>query len=97
MTLFAGITDFTPQPGTLIAWVVAGVITGFITGCVLRGGYGVVADVGAGLAGATLGGFVFEPFAEGDAGFWRGIIAAFLGACVVLSLVRFIAYKRPWN
>ena len=47
-----------------------------------------------GLIGAMLGGFLFGLAVPGDAGFWGSILVAFIGACIFIVVVRFIALNR---
>jgi uncharacterized membrane protein YeaQ/YmgE (transglycosylase-associated protein family) len=90
--LLAQITLF---PGGIIAWIVVGLIAGWLAGQVMKGGgYGVVGDIIVGLIGALVGGFLMSYFVEGTAGFWGSIVVAFIGACILIAIVRAIA-GRP--
>ena len=85
-TLFA---DIALMPGGIIAWIVVGLVAGWLAGSVLRGGgFGMVGDIVMGLIGALIGGFVVGFFVHGDAGFWGSIGVAFVGACLLIALVR---------
>ena len=43
----------------ILAWIVVGLIAGFLAGQVMRGGgYGIVGDMIIGIVGAVLGGFL---------------------------------------
>ena len=49
------------DPGGIIAWIVVGLIPGFLAGQVMRGGgFGIVGDVIVGLVGAFIGGLLFS-------------------------------------
>jgi uncharacterized membrane protein YeaQ/YmgE (transglycosylase-associated protein family) len=77
------------EPGGIISWIFAGLIAGWLAGKMMRGsGYGIMGDVALGLIGALVGGFVAGMFIHGAAGFWGTIVVAFLGACVLVALVR---------
>lgn len=92
MCMFA---EISLHPGGVIAWLVVGLIAGFLAGKVMSGaGYGLVGDIVVGLIGAVLGGFLFGLLVAGDAGFWGSIVVAFLGACILIVIVRFVALKR---
>jgi uncharacterized membrane protein YeaQ/YmgE (transglycosylase-associated protein family) len=92
MSLFA---EIILHPGGLIAWLVVGLIAGWLAGKVMRGaGFGLVGDIVTGLIGAVIGGFLFGLVVIGDEGFWGSIVVAFLGACILIVLVRFVALKR---
>jgi uncharacterized membrane protein YeaQ/YmgE (transglycosylase-associated protein family) len=81
--------------GGVIAWIIVGLIAGWLAGLVMRGGgYGIIGDIVVGLIGALIGGFVFGLFVEGDAGFWGSIAVAFIGACILVAIVRAISPGR---
>jgi len=76
-------------PGGIIAWLIAGLIAGWLTGLFMTGGdYGVVLDALLGLFGAFLGGLLFASIVAGEAGFWGSIIVAFIGGGLLVNLVR---------
>ena len=90
--MFAGITL---HPGGIIAWLVVGLLAGWLAGRVMDGtGYGLISDLVVGLIGAFIGGFVFGLFVAGDAGFWGSMLVAFLGACLLIVIVRFVTGGR---
>jgi uncharacterized membrane protein YeaQ/YmgE (transglycosylase-associated protein family) len=92
MTTFATIVL---EPGGIIAWLVVGLIAGYLAGKVMRGaGYGLVGDIFMGLIGAFVGGIVFGLVYTGAEGFWGSIVVAFLGACALIFLVRVVAFNR---
>ena len=76
----------------LLAWVVVGLIAGWLAGQVMRGGgYGVLVDIILGLVGGIVGGWVF-----GLLGIWPGggmigsIIVAFVGAVILVAIARLL-------
>ena len=80
------------SPGGIIAWLVVGLIAGWLAGLMMKGsGYGILGDIVVGLIGSFLGGFILSFFVEGAAGFWGSILVAFIGACVLIFLVRAIS------
>jgi uncharacterized membrane protein YeaQ/YmgE (transglycosylase-associated protein family) len=84
--------EITLNPGGVIAWLVVGLLGGWLAGRVMDGtGYGIIGDLVVGLIGAFIGGFVFGLFVTGNAGFWGSILVAFLGACLLIVLVRFVS------
>jgi uncharacterized membrane protein YeaQ/YmgE (transglycosylase-associated protein family) len=92
MSMFA---DITLDPGGIIAWLVVGLIAGWLAGKVMTGaGYGLIGDIVTGLIGALIGGFLFGHFVTTGEGFWGSIVVAFLGACLLIFIVRFVALKR---
>ena len=82
-------------PGGVIAWLVVGLIAGWLAGQVMKGGgYGILGDILVGLIGSFLGGLLVGFFAEGAVGFWGSIVVAFIGACVLIVLVRVISGRQ---
>ena len=74
----------------LIWWLIVGGIAGFLAGKVMKGGgFGVGMDIVVGVVGSVIGGWVFGLlgiFSGG--GIIPSIVVAFVGACVLLWLVR---------
>jgi uncharacterized membrane protein YeaQ/YmgE (transglycosylase-associated protein family) len=82
-------------PGNIIAWLLVGLISGWLAGMVMKGGgYGVIGDLVMGLIGALVGGFVVGFFVQGTAGFWGSIVVAFIGACLMIAIVRALGSRR---
>ena len=77
---------------TIIAWLVVGLIAGWLAGQVMKGsGYGVVGDILIGIVGALVGGFLAAVVFGGD--YLTGInlttvITAFLGAVLFIAILR---------
>ena len=73
----------------LLWWIVVGLIAGFLAGVVMRGGgFGIVGDIVVGILGAIIGGFVAGLLGLGASGLVGTIIIAFLGACILIALLR---------
>ena len=74
----------------LIWWLIVGGIAGFLAGKVMKGGgFGVGMDIVVGVVGSVIGGWVFGLlgiFSGG--GIIPSIVVAFVGACVLLWIVR---------
>jgi uncharacterized membrane protein YeaQ/YmgE (transglycosylase-associated protein family) len=75
-----------------IAWIVVGLIAGWLAGVVMKGGgYGILVDIILGILGGILGGWIF-----GALGIWQGggmigsIIVAFIGAVILVGVTRLI-------
>jgi uncharacterized membrane protein YeaQ/YmgE (transglycosylase-associated protein family) len=82
-------------PGGVIAWLLVGLISGWMAGVFMRGfGFGIITDIIVGLIGAFLGGILVSFFVEGAAGFWGSIVIAFIGACLLIAVVRAVAPPR---
>jgi uncharacterized membrane protein YeaQ/YmgE (transglycosylase-associated protein family) len=83
------------RAGGVIAWLVVGVLAGWLAGLVMKGGgYGIIGDLILGLAGAFIGGLLFSLLVEGDVGFWGSIAVSFVGACILIAIVRAVAPGR---
>jgi uncharacterized membrane protein YeaQ/YmgE (transglycosylase-associated protein family) len=74
---------------SIIAWIVLGLISGFIASKIFnRAGEGVLLDIALGIVGALVGGFLFNLVgATGIDGFniWSTFVAV-IGAIVVLGI-----------
>jgi len=83
------------SPGGIIAWLVVGLIAGWAAGKVSRGhGFGLLGDIVVGLIGALVGGLIAGLFIQGSIGFIGSIIVAFLGAVVLLAVLRLVSGRR---
>ena len=77
----------------LIAWIVVGLIAGWLAGLVMKGrGYGVVGDIILGVVGALVGGFlaanllrIRDPLNGINV---ETILVAFVGAVIVIAVLR---------
>jgi uncharacterized membrane protein YeaQ/YmgE (transglycosylase-associated protein family) len=87
----------TLEPGGIIAWLVVGLIAGWLAGVVMKGGgYGIIGDIVIGIVGAFVGGFVFSLLTGGGtAGFWGSIAVAFVGAVILIAIVRALPGRSP--
>lgn len=86
----------------IIVWLVVGALTGPVVGMLVkrsRDGFGRWRNLGIGLVGALIGGFLFKLF-NIDLGLGsfainlQDLIAAFLGALLFLLIIVFIQKKR---
>jgi uncharacterized membrane protein YeaQ/YmgE (transglycosylase-associated protein family) len=76
----------------LLAWIIVGLIAGWLAGQVMKGGgYGILVDTILGILGGVLGGWIF-----GLLGIWQGrsmvgsIIVAFVGAVILVGITRLL-------
>jgi uncharacterized membrane protein YeaQ/YmgE (transglycosylase-associated protein family) len=83
------------EPGGLLAWLIVGLVAGWLAGMFMRGGgYGIIGDIVVGILGAVLGGLLFGLLLPGTAvGLLGSIVVAFVGAVILIALVRMLA--RP--
>jgi uncharacterized membrane protein YeaQ/YmgE (transglycosylase-associated protein family) len=83
------------SPGGILAWIVVGLIAGWLTGQVMKGGgYGLVGDLIVGLIGALIGGFIVGIFIHGSVGLIGSIIVAFIGAVILVLILRTLSGNR---
>jgi uncharacterized membrane protein YeaQ/YmgE (transglycosylase-associated protein family) len=88
----AVLAELVLSPGGIISWIVVGLISGWLAGVMMSGGgYGIVRDTILGLIGALVGGVVAGFFVQGDAGFWGSIVVAFIGAVLLIAIVRAVS------
>jgi uncharacterized membrane protein YeaQ/YmgE (transglycosylase-associated protein family) len=83
--------------GGIIAWIVVGLITGWLADKFVKGGaHGLVGDLIVGLLGALIGGFSVGFLLQGsaDVGLLGSIVVAFLGAVVLIYMLRVVGGKR---
>ena len=94
-TVLAG--ELNLDPGSWVAWIIVGLIAGAIASRVVAGrGFGCIADIVVGVAGAIIGGFLLSTLfgASGTVGFWGSLLVAFLGAAVLLALLKLLSGGR---
>ncbi|MEO7021738.1 MAG: GlsB/YeaQ/YmgE family stress response membrane protein [Ktedonobacteraceae bacterium] len=77
---------------SLLWWLVVGLIAGVLAGFVMRGGFGIIGDIIAGIIGAFIGGWLFGVLGiSAGGGLIGSIIVAFVGACILIFLLRLIS------
>jgi uncharacterized membrane protein YeaQ/YmgE (transglycosylase-associated protein family) len=89
------VNNLTLSPGGWLAWIVVGLVAGFLASQFVKGGgYGLIGDLIVGLIGAVIGGFIVGFFVQGQVGLLGSIIVAFIGAVILLFIVRQLAGGR---
>ncbi len=83
----------------LLSWIIVGLIAGWLAGLVVRGGgYGILGDIILGIVGALIGGFiassVFNIPDPVNGINLTSIIVAFIGAVIVIWLLRVLGGRR---
>ncbi len=85
----------------LIAWIIIGIVAGWLTGKLMRGaGFGMFVDMIVGLIGALVGGFLSSHLGFGgvnEHGLIGSIIIATIGAVVLTLLLRLVSGNRSAN
>ncbi len=84
----------------LLAWIIVGLIAGWLTGLVMKGrGYGVVGDIILGIVGGIIGGFLASsvlgiPNAVNGINA-TSIIVAFVGGIILVAILRALPGRSP--
>ncbi len=81
-----------------LAWLIIGAIAGWLASMVMKtnGQQGLIMDIVVGIVGALIGGFLFNAIGvAGTTGFniWS-VFVAFIGAVVLLGLLRLVSGRR---
>ena len=77
------------NPGGLIAWIVIGLLAGWLAGVIMPGrGFGLLGDLVIGLIGAFVGGLIVNLVSPDTTfGFWGSLLVALIGACILVAIV----------
>ena len=79
------------EPRSFLGWIVVGFIAGALATRVAGHKMGCVMSILIGVAGAFVGAFLASLVGfSGDVGFFGEIVVAFIGAVVLLALIRLI-------
>lgn len=83
---------------SIIAWLVVGLVAGWLAGLVMKTKGGLIMDLVVGVVGALVGGFLAGILFGGD--YLSGInittiIVAFIGAIVLVLLLRALPGQSP--
>jgi uncharacterized membrane protein YeaQ/YmgE (transglycosylase-associated protein family) len=83
----------------ILSWIVVGLIAGWLAGMVMRGGgYGLLGDIIVGVVGGLLGGWIATSLMHIGASVnginVESILVAFVGAVVLLILMRLLGGGR---
>lgn len=85
----------------LIAWIIIGVLAGWLTGKIMKGsGFGFLMDMVVGLVGALVGGFLSSHLGFGGLGQHGLVISIFiavLGAILLTVILRLVTGNRSAN
>ena len=85
----------------IIAWIIIGIIAGWITGKLMKGsGFGAIMDMVVGLVGALIGGFISSHLGfggVGEHGLVMSIVIAVIGAVILTLLLRLVTGNRATN
>jgi len=87
------------EPMGLLAWVVVGLIAGWLASKAMPSSMGIIGDTIVGMIGALVGGFLFEALGSSGAtgvNIWS-VFVAFVGAVVLLFLIRMVNGRRGFS
>ena len=76
----------------LLTWIIVGLVAGVLASLVMGGGFGIIGDIVIGILGAFVGAWIFRALgvASPFGGLGGTIFVAFIGAVVLLFLVRLV-------
>ena len=75
-------------PESLIAWIIIGAIAGWLAGLIVKGyGFGLIGNIIVGIVGAAIAGFLVPRLGLSTASTVGNVIAATIGAIILLLLV----------
>jgi len=96
MTVASLVLGAALEPGGIIAWLVVGLIAGFLASLVMRGGgYGIIGDIIVGIIGAFIGGLLANLlFPSATFGLVGSIVVAFIGAVILIAILRAVGRGR---
>lgn len=83
----------------ILSWIIVGLIAGWLAGMVMKGGgFGLIGDIIVGVVGGLLGGWIATSLLHLGAGVnginLESILVAFVGAVVLLLLLRLVGGRR---
>jgi uncharacterized membrane protein YeaQ/YmgE (transglycosylase-associated protein family) len=86
--VFASLT-----PGGGITWLIIGLLAGFLASRIMGNSrYGCLGNILIGIVGAFIGGLLVALLFPGAYfHFWSSLLAAILGACLLIALLRAIS------
>lgn len=84
---------------SIIGWLIVGGIAGWLASMFMgKGGYGIAGDIIMGIIGAFVGGFLVSlinpNFSMSGTSWWVTIPVAFIGAVIVIWIVRAVTRGR---
>ncbi len=84
------------NPGGIIAWIVIGLVAGWLAGKILPGSaYGIIGDLILGLVGAFVGGLIVGLLVpDATFGFWGSLLVAIIGACILVAILHAVVGRR---
>jgi uncharacterized membrane protein YeaQ/YmgE (transglycosylase-associated protein family) len=82
----------------ILAWLVVGLVAGFLANLVMRGGHGIIFDILLGLVGAVVGGLIIGALLGFQTNSLIGHIGvAFIGAVILIALTRLVERRSVFG
>jgi uncharacterized membrane protein YeaQ/YmgE (transglycosylase-associated protein family) len=83
---------------TILLWMVIGLIAGWLASVVVGGGFGLVGDIIVGIVGSFIGSVIFHALHVSSpfGGIAGQILVAFVGAVVLLLILRLVRGRGSW-
>ena len=77
---------------SILIWLVVGALAGWLAGQFIKGGsFGLIGNIVVGIIGSVIAGYLLPLMGvQLGAGFIRSVINAFIGACLLLTIVRLV-------
>lgn len=81
--------------GNILTWIIVGGIAGFLADWVIKGIHlGMIGKIIVGILGGFIGGWLFNLLKISiSTGFWGSVISSFVGAVILLIVLRAIRKK----
>lgn len=80
---------------SILILVAIGLVAGWLAGMIWKGGgFGILWNIIIGVAGSFLGGWIFRLLGISYGGIIGSIVAALIGALILLAIVNLIRRKR---
>ena len=95
--------DFTTvlQPGSIISWLLVGLIAGALAGYIVRGrGFGCLGDIVVGLIGSFIGSIVASALdITGTFRFCGSVFISLIGAIILVAVLELLTggFSRRWR
>ncbi len=83
----------------ILAWIIVGLIAGWLAGVVMRGSFGIIGDIIMGILGGLIGGFLASQLL-GVPDPVNGInlvsiVVSFVGAVILIAIIRALPGRSP--
>ena len=79
---------------SIFFWLVVGAVAGWLAGQFIKGGgFGLIGNIVVGIIGSVITGYLLPLIGvQLGTGFVRSVVNAFIGACLLLTIVRLVKH-----